>query len=153
MQIQAEDIVKKKGGAPDKLVSILLEYQQTRDRNYLTEADLKTIAKLMNLPESRLYSIATFYSLLSTVPRGKHIIQLCRDVPCYLNGSYNVKNDLERKLNISVGETTSDGRFSLEYSSCLGYCELAPVIRIDGKIYGSLTSEKLSEIIAEYRRK
>lgn len=153
MQIQAEEIIKKRGNSPDKIVSILLEYQQSRDRNYLTEEDLKTIANLMHLPKSRLYSVATFYSLLSTVPRGRHVIQICRDVPCYLNGSYNVKNDLERKLNISVGETTTDGRFSLEYSSCLGYCELAPVVRIDGKIYGNLTSEKLSEIIAEYRRK
>ena len=151
--MQAEEIIKKRGNTPDKLVSILLEYQKSCDRNYLTEDDLKIIAKQVNLPESRLYSVATFYSLLSTVPRGKHVIQLCRDVPCYLEGSYNVKNDLERKLNISVGETTKDGRFSLEYSSCLGYCEIAPVIRIDDKIYGNLTSEKLSEIIAEYRRK
>ena len=79
-------------------------------------------------------------------------MQICKDVPCYVNGSFNVLEDLENALKIKIGETTNDGLFSLEYSSCLGYCEIAPVIRIDQKIYGNLTSEKLVEIIAGYRR-
>ena len=147
-----DEIVRRKGKTPDKLIGILQEYQKSRNRNYLTKEDLKAVADQMGLPESRVYSVATFYSLLSTKPRGKHIIQICRDVPCYVNGSFDIREELETMLQISVGETTEDGVFSLEYASCLGYCELAPVIRIDQKIYGHLNSDRLGEVIAEYRR-
>lgn len=145
-------IVDSIGKSPDKLVSVLLEYQKTKNRHYLTQEDLKSVADIMELPESRVYSVATFYTLLATEPRGRHIIQLCRDVPCHVNGSFDVLEELETALQIRVGETTKDGLFSLEYASCLGYCEIAPVIRIDNKIYGNLNGEKLSGIIAEYRR-
>ena len=150
--MQVKEFIDKKEKTADKLVGILLEYQQTKNRNYLSMEDLKAVAEEMGLPESRVYSVAKFYSLLSVQPKGKHVIQLCRDVPCYVNGTFNVRDDLEKALNISMGETTKDGLFSLEYSSCLGYCDIAPVIRIDQKIYGNLTSEKLVEIIAGYRR-
>jgi len=150
--MELNEIINKKGKAPDKLVGVLLEYQKTKNRNYLTNEDLKEVAKKMDLPESRVYSVATFYSLLSVKPRGKYVIQLCRDVPCYVNGSFDLKQELETALQISMGETTKDGLFSLEYASCLGYCELAPVMRIDQKIYGNLSSKKLAEIIADYRR-
>jgi len=150
--MHAKEIVEKYGKTADNLIQILLDCQKTSDRSYLTEEDLKTIAQEMNLPESKVYSVATFYSLLSTKPRGKHVIQLCRDVPCYVNGSFSLKEELENMLQICMGETTKDGVFSLEYTSCLGYCEMAPVMRIGETIYGNLTSEKLSEIVAEYRR-
>jgi NADH-quinone oxidoreductase subunit E len=146
------DIVRQKGKTPDKLLGVLLEYQKTKNRNYLTNEDLKDVAKKMNLPESRVYSVATFYSLLSVKPRGKYVIQLCRDVPCYVNGAFDIREELETALQISVGETTKDGLFSLEFASCLGCCEMAPVMRIDQKIYGHLNRKKLAEIIAEYRR-
>ena len=150
--MHAKEIVEKHGKTADNLIQILLDCQKTSDRSYLTEEDLKTIAQEMDLPESKVYSVATFYSLLSTKPRGKHVIQLCRDVPCYVNGSFSLIEELENMLQICMGETTKDGVFSLEYTSCLGYCEIAPVMRIGETIYGNLTSEKLSEIVAEYRR-
>ncbi len=150
--MELNEIIHKKGKSPDQLVGVLLEYQKTKNRNYLTIEDLKEVSKRMDLPESRVYSVATFYSLLSVEPRGKYVIQLCRDVPCYVNGSFDLKEELETMLGISMGETTRDGLFSLEYASCLGYCEMAPVMRIDQKIFGNLNSKKLAEIIAEYRR-
>lgn len=137
---------------PDKLISILMDYQKTTGRNYLTKEDLNKVAKETGVPESRVSSVASFYTLLSTEPKGKHVIQICRDVPCYVNGAFSIRDDLEKTLQIDIGETTKDGLFSLEYTSCLGYCELAPVMRIDQEIYGNLTSEKLVEIIAKYRR-
>lgn len=150
--MELNEIVHKKGKTPDKLVGVLLEYQKSKNRNYLTNEDLKNVAKKMDLPESRVYSVATFYSLLSVKPRGKYVVQICRDVPCYVNGAFDLRKELETALQISVGETTKDGLFSLEYASCLGFCEMAPVMRIDQKIYGSLNSKKLAEIIADYRR-
>jgi len=146
------EIIREKGKTPDKLLSVLIEYQKTKNRNYLTNEDLKEVAQKMGLPESRVYSVATFYSLLSTKPRGKYVIQLCRDVPCYVNGAFDVREELETALQITMGETTKDGLFSLEYASCLGCCEQAPVIRIDQKVYGNLNRKKLAEIISDYRR-
>jgi len=150
--MNVQEIVERNGRSPDKLIQNLLDYQKTKDRNYLSEGDLKEIARAMELPESRVYSVATFYSLLSTRPRGKYVIQLCRDVPCEVTGSLHLKEELENLLQISMGETTADGLFSLEYASCLGYCEQAPVIRIGTKIYGHLTKEKLAQVIGDYRR-
>lgn len=137
---------------PDQLIGVLMECQKAKKKRYLTKEDLKAVAKEMQLPESRVYSVATFYSLISTEPRGKHIVQVCKDVSCYVNGSFNVLDELENALEIKVGETTKDGMFTLEHTSCLGYCEIAPVMRIDEKIYGNLDSEKLVKIIAGYRR-
>ena len=150
--MEVKEIVQRKGKTPDKLLGILLDYQKTKNRNYLTNEDLRAVAEEMGLPESRVYSVATFYSLLSTEPRGRHVIQICRDVPCYVNGSLDIREELETALQIGIGQTTKDGLFSLEYTSCLGYCEMSPVMRIDQKIYGSLTGQKLLDIIAEYRR-
>ena len=150
--MEVNELVQKKGNTPDKLVGVLMEYQKTKNRNYLTNEDLNDVAKKMGLPESRVYSVATFYSLLSVKPKGKFVIQICRDVPCLVNGSFDIREELETALQISMGETTKDGLFSLEYASCLGYCEMAPVMRVDQKIYGNLNSRKLAEIIADYRR-
>lgn len=146
-----EELVRKHGKTPEKLLTILLEYQKTRDTNHLSYEDLKAVAREMNLPESRVYSVTSFYSLLSTQPRGKHIIQLCNDVPCYVNGSFNLKDELEKVLGISMNETTGDGLFTLEYTSCLGYCEKAPAMRIDEDYYGNVTGEKLKDILEKYR--
>ena len=147
-----KDIIREKGNTPDKLIGVLLEYQKSSNRNYLTNENLKEVAQRMGLPESQVYSVATFYSLLSVKPRGKYVIQICRDVPCYVNGSFDIRKELETALQISIGETTRDGLFSLEYASCLGHCEIAPVMQINQKVYGNLNSKKLSEIIADYRR-
>lgn len=148
--MRAKKIADKFGRTPDKLIGALLEYQKDTPNNYLTEQDIKDIAKEMNTPESRIYSLATFYSLLSIAPRGRHIIQLCNDVPCYLNGCVNIKKELEEKLNINMGETTKDGLFTLEFTSCLGYCDHAPAIRIDDTMYGALTADKLTDILSLY---
>lgn len=147
-----KEIISKKGKTPDKLIGVLMDYQKSKHRKYLTKEDLKAVADAMELPESRVYSVATFYSLLATETRGMHVIQICKDVPCYVNGAFNIKSELENMLQIGMGETTADGMFTLEFASCLGYCDQAPVMRIDDRIYGNLTSEKLTRIVAEYRR-
>lgn len=148
-----KEVAREVGVSPDNLVGLLVKYQKHTGKNFLTETDLKTISEETGITESELYSVATFYTLLSMEPKGKHIIQLCNDIPCYVNGSCNVKEELENLLGIKMGETTGDGLFTLEFTSCLGCCEIAPVIRVDNEIYGNLTGEKVAQIIAEYRGK
>ncbi|HPJ22608.1 MAG TPA: NAD(P)H-dependent oxidoreductase subunit E, partial [Clostridia bacterium] len=86
-------------------------------------------------------------------PRGRYIIQVCRDVPCYVNGSLDIVEELERMLKTTMGNTTDDGLFTLEFTSCLGCCDKAPAMQIGDELYGNLTSSRLAEIIKEYRRK
>lgn len=151
--MKLSDIIEKRGRAPGNLIHILLDYQSSKDSNFISEDDVSLVAKELGITESRVYSIITFYSLFSTSPRGKYIIQVCGDVPCHVNGSANVIRELEENLKIKMGETTQDGVFTLEHTSCLGCCNMSPAIRIGEEIYGSLTPGKISEIISSYRRK
>jgi len=151
--MQIKDVLEKHGKTPDKLIGAMLEYQKSTLCNYLTTEDINEFSRQTNIPVSRVYSIATFYSLLSIKKRGKYIIQVCYDVPCYVNDSVNVVKELEKNLNIKMGQTTENGMFTLEYSSCLGCCDMAPVMQIGENIYGNLQPKSISSILDEYRRK
>jgi NADH-quinone oxidoreductase subunit E len=147
--MQVKEILDKHGRAPENLIGALLEYQNSSAQNYLSEEDLREFAKETNLPISKLYSIATFYSMLSTQKRGKYIIKLCYDIPCYVNDSLSVLAEIEKVLGITIGETTEDGLFTLEYSSCLGCCDISPVMQIADTVYGNLTADKVASILAK----
>ena len=107
----------------------------------------------MDIKESKILSILSFYTAISNTKRGKYIIQVCSSVPCYVNGSVNVLNELKKELNIDINETTPDKLFTLEYTSCIGCCKVSPAIRIEDKVYGNLTSIKIKDIIDFYRKK
>lgn len=151
--MQLLHVIEKHGRMPENLIHMLLEYQDSKPDNFISEAEVKTFAEELGLPESRVYSVITFYSLFSTKPRGKYVIQVCDNVPCYVNGSVDVVRELEDKLRIGMGETTPDHVFTLEYSSCLGCCDKSPALRIGKELYGNLTPEKIAELIEQYRRK
>ncbi|MBN2853576.1 MAG: NAD(P)H-dependent oxidoreductase subunit E [Clostridia bacterium] len=151
--MKISEILDKNGRTPDKLISSLLEYQNSTLCNYLTEDDLREFAEETGIPLSRISSVASFYSLLSTESRGKYIIQVCYDVPCYVNNSVNIVEELEKNLGIKMGQTTEDELFTLEFSSCLGCCDKAPVMQIGENLYGNLTRDKIISILDSYRRK
>ncbi len=133
----------------DYLIEILLEYQKQKSTHHFTEQDLKEIADYLKIPESRVCSVVAFYSFFSTEPRGKYIIQICHDLPCQLNEKFDLLGQVQELLGIKIGETTQDGLFTLEQTSCLGHCEKSPAIRVNDKIYGNLSLNKLKAIIAE----
>ncbi|MFO7969255.1 MAG: NAD(P)H-dependent oxidoreductase subunit E [Bacillota bacterium] len=149
--MKVNDILKKFSKKEDLLIEILLEIQRNKETHHLERDDLLAVAKYLDLPESRVSSVVSFYSFFSTEPRGKYIIQYCRDLPCHLNDDFNLKESLESLLDICVGETTDDGLFTLEYTSCLGCCDESPVVRINDDVYGNLNKNKLKALITEYR--
>lgn len=151
--MKIKEILDKNGRTPDRLISSLLEYQNTTLCNYLTEDELKEFSEETGIPLSRISSVTSFYSLLSSERRGRYIIRVCYDVPCYVNDSVNVVSELEKKLGIKMGQTTEDGIFTLEFSSCLGCCDKAPAMQIGETLYGNLTSEKISSVLDLYMRK
>lgn len=146
------EIIEKIGKTPDRLIEVLLEAQKQSDENYITEEDLKIISRELNVPLSKVYGVATFYSMLSTKKRGKYVIQICNSGPCYVKNSKEVAKAFEAALGINMGEVTADGLFSLEFTSCIGACDLAPAAKINEEIYGNLDKEKIFKLIDSLRK-
>ncbi|MFZ5967219.1 MAG: NAD(P)H-dependent oxidoreductase subunit E [Bacillota bacterium] len=146
------DIIERIGNTPDKLIEILLEIQGQSEEHYVTEEHLKLVSKMLDIPVSKAYGVATFYAMLSTVKKGRHIIQICNNAPCYVNGAKKIVSEFEEVLGIQMGEMTGDGMFSLEYTSCFGACHIAPAVKINDKVYGNLNSEKIKDLIENLRK-
>ncbi|MGE5550329.1 MAG: NADH-quinone oxidoreductase subunit NuoE [Bacteroidota bacterium] len=145
-----DEIVTKHDRKPDRLIPILQETQSTY--GYLPEGAMRRIADALGIPVGKVYGVATFYSLFAVAPKGKHIIRVCESAPCHVRGAEEIFAALEAELGIAPGQTTADGFFTFEHTSCLGVCGVAPVMMIDDVVYGNLTMEKTREIIASYRR-
>lgn len=151
-EITKESIDKILSAYPrDQRHSLAMMQDMQHHFNYIPEQGMQALAEYLDCPLSSLYSMATFYRALSLKPKGKHIIKLCDGTACHIRGSVNLITGIKRELDISPGETSGDGLFSLETVNCLGSCALAPVMVIDGVYYGKVTLEKLPEILNQYR--
>lgn len=146
---KVKEIVEKYGRRPDALLSILHDLQA--ELNYLPQEALRRVALELGLPLSKVYGVTTFYSMYSIKPRGKYIIRVCESAPCHVMGAQDVIHALEENLGIKMGETTEDGLFTLEYTSCLGVCGVAPAVMINDRVHGNLTPELVAQILAEYK--
>lgn len=150
--MEKTSVYQKYQPSPDNLLFILHDLQDANPQNYLTREDLRETASYLGLAYSYVYGVATFYTMFSLKPRGKHVIRLCQSPPCQLMGSTSVARELKRILGIGFHETSADGLFTLEIASCLGVCGVAPAMMINQEVYGNLDSERITEIIAEKRR-
>ncbi len=137
--------VEQFGRDRHQLLEILGHLQ--RGRSYLEKETLLAVAEELDLPAAEVYGTATFYSLYSTVPRGKHIIRVCENAPCHIDGAAAVLAAVQAYLGLQVNETTEDGRFTLETTSCLGICSAAPALMIDDDVHGNLTPESAVGIL------
>lgn len=118
---------------------------------YLPEDLLKLVSEELNVAMAEIYGVASFYSFFSLEPKGEHVIRVCLGTACYVKGSQLILDELSKQLNIEVGKTTKDGKFTLEATRCLGACGLAPAMMIDEKVYGRLSPEHVTDILKEYR--
>lgn len=143
-------IIDRNGRDAGKLIPILQEAQ--RVYGYLSEQAMQQVAETLGITVGKVFGVATFYSLFATAPKGKHIIRLCESAPCHIRGAAEICAALEDELGVSPGQTTADGLFTLEYTSCLGVCGVAPAMMVDEAVYGNLTVAKVKEIIGDYRR-
>lgn len=117
---------------------------------YLPIEVQRFIAHEIDVSLAEVYGVATFYSQFAIEPKGKHKIGVCLGTACYVKGSQLVLDKLSKELNIKVGQTTEDNMFTLEATRCLGCCGLAPVMMIDGDVYGKLEPGKIREILTKY---
>ncbi|MCK4997417.1 NAD(P)H-dependent oxidoreductase subunit E [Candidatus Pacearchaeota archaeon] len=131
------------------LLNILHEAQDKH--GYLSEEVLKKISKKHQIPISRLYGIITFHTMFRVKKQGKHILELCGSPSCLLNGAREIERFIEKELNVEIGETTKDKKFSVYKTSCIGCCDGAPAMLIDGKPYVNLTIKRIKEILKELK--
>ena len=130
------------------LIAIL---QQTQDEyGYLPKSVMKEISKLTDVPLTRIFGVVTFYSQFTLIPRGKHAIKICNGTACHVRGVDEIKEKVKEHLNVVEGETTADFRFTLETVACIGTCFLAPVMMVDDRYFGKLTTESVTDIVKEY---
>ena len=146
-----KEICQKYAPRKDNLIQILHEIQDQDPQHYISPEAVDTVAEYLDIPVNHIYGVLTFYTMYSTKPRGKNIIRLCESPPCYIKGSDNMLRKLKVLLGINIGETTKDGLFTLEFTSCLGVCGNAPVMMVNDDVYGDLTEEKVEEIIERIR--
>lgn len=147
-----ERILKKYDPTAENLLFILHDIQDSEPQQYITEQAIREVTDYLNVSPSQIYSVITFYSLYSVVPRGKYIIRVCDSPPCHLMGSVSIVDELMDILGIEVGETTDDGLFTLEITSCLGVCGVAPALMINKELYGNLTPSKIRTVLDGYRK-
>jgi NADH:ubiquinone oxidoreductase subunit E len=150
--MKREKILRQYKPSADNLLAILHDIQDASPEHYLADDDLRAAADYLGLAYSFVYGVATFYTMFSMKPRGRYLIRVCQSPPCHLLGSTTISKELMRLLGIGFGETTVDKRFTLEMSSCLGVCGVAPAMMINERVYGNLTPELIAEVIAGLRR-
>lgn len=141
-------IINKYNADKEQLIPILQDTQA--EFHYLPKEVLTQVSDTMGIPLSRVYSVTTFFKAFSLKPRGKHLINVCLGTACHVRGTSKVLEQLERSLNTSRGETTSDFKFTLETVNCMGCCALGPVVNIDGEYFGQLSADKVDSLLARY---
>ena len=141
-------IVKKYKKDKSQLVSIMQDIQA--EYNYLPRSALDKLSKLLDIPQSHVYSMATFYRAFSLKERGKHIINVCLGTACHVRGGELILESLERQINIKRGETTPDRKFTLESVNCMGCCATGPVMKIDDEYFGQMSTEKVDPLLSQF---
>ncbi|MDD3889720.1 MAG: NAD(P)H-dependent oxidoreductase subunit E [Syntrophomonadaceae bacterium] len=132
---------EKRGGIIEAFHALQAEY------NYIPQDALVEAARVFGVSEAQAYGVATFYSYLSVENRGKYIIRMCESAPCHVAGADAVITAIENYLDIKVGETTADGKFTIELCECIGQCQATPVITINSQPVFNVTPEKVPEIL------
>ncbi len=148
-----EDIMKEiiSRYPAEKRFSLAIMQDMQRKFNYIPREAMEAISEYLSIPLSKIYGMATFYKALSLNPKGKYVIKVCDGTACHIRSSMVIISELEKLLEIKVGEITPDGLFSIETVNCLGACALAPVMVINGEYYGKLTAQDIAGIIESYK--
>ena len=141
-------IVKSQRTVPGALIPVLQTAQNLF--GYLPEKALRMVSRELKLPYSEVAGVVGFYSYFSTIPKGKHTIRVCLGTACYVRGGQDVLKAMSKELEISVGGTTQDRKFSLEVGRCFGACGLAPVVMVDDETFQRVSPNKITDILNSF---
>ena len=148
---KTDEIIQYYGPKPASLIPIMQDIQA--EYRYLPGELLTYVASQIGVTEAKAFSVATFYENFSFEPKGKYIIKVCDGTACHIKGSVQIQEWISSALGIKSGETDKNGTFSLETVACLGCCSLAPVMSINGRVYGKLDRKNTIKILKEYEAK
>ncbi len=147
---ELKDVCKSFNNEKGELINVLHKAQGIF--GYLPAEVQEIIAKELNISVAHVYGVVSFYSFFTMLPKGEHPISICLGTACYVRGAEKIIEEFKRVLNIAVGETTNDGKFSLACLRCVGACGLAPVVLVGDKVYGRLSPDSVKDIVAEYSK-
>lgn len=147
----AEILAKYPAAKKKSAVMPLLDLAQRQNENYISRDVIEAVANIIEIPEIRVYEVASFYSMYNLKPVGKYLIQFCKTTPCMLRGIDELMKVTKEKLGISMEETTKDGMFTLKEVECLGACVNAPVIQINDDYFEDLTKETFFKILEDLK--
>ncbi len=146
-----EKLCNKYQPIKDNLIQMLNEVQE--HYGYIPMQAQKELSDFLCISMAEIYGVVTFYSRFTLKPKGKYNIAVCLGTACYVKGSQKIMDRLKERLQIEAGETTKDGRFSIEETRCVGACGLAPVFTVNGEVYGKATVQKLDQILDALKNK
>lgn len=146
---EIESLVNKYGDERSALLTILHEIQVKH--RYISEYAQQEVARHLNIHPVEVYSVISFYAFLNSEPKGRNIVRLCKTISCEMKGKAVIEKAIERELGIKIGETTKDKKFTVEYASCLGLCDVAPAMSINDRVYTRLTPEKAVQLLNEVK--
>jgi len=147
VQDRLKEVLAGYEGEKHELIPILQDTQAAF--RYLPAAAVREISRFLNVSESSIYGVATFYAQFKLTPVGKKIIRVCRGTACHVRGSAKVLAEMEKQLGIKAGETTPDMEYTLETVACIGACALAPTMTIDGETHGKMSTRKVAEVLGD----
>ncbi len=148
---ELDGILSKYEKDKSNLIQILNEVQEYY--GYVPTKAQEEISKYLNIEMAEIYGVITFYSRFTLKPKGKYNIAVCLGTACFVKGSEKLLDTAKEALKIKEGETTPDGKFSLEATRCIGACGLAPVFTVNNEVYGKATPELMKKVIEEYKNK
>lgn len=151
LQLPAEvqEFVNEWKGEPGNLIMVLHAVQE--HYGYVPREVAMKLAKELEIPLAKIYGVITFYHFFKTVKPGRNKMAVCMGTACYLKGAKDLIEEVGNLLDIDVDETTEDGEFTMEAVRCVGCCGLAPVLTVNGEVYGKVGKDRLPEIIAKHR--
>ena len=144
----ANDAVDMYHGKKEDVIPILMKVNQ--EIGFIPKKAMEQISTRMRIPQSHLFSVATFYHMFFTEKTGRHIIKFCESAPCHVVGGQEVLETLKKELGIKPGETSVDGKWTLTTTSCLGVCGAGAVIMVDEDIHDNFTPNQIPDILAKY---
>ncbi len=145
---RVDQIIDRHQADASALIQVLLDIQS--ENNWLPKEALERVSQRLDVPLARIQHIATFYKAFSLVPKGRHGIHICMGTACHVRGATRILSKVQELTGINPGETDMDLKFSLETVNCLGCCALGPVVEIDGKTYGKMTTAETEEVLQSY---
>lgn len=138
-------------GLEEKEGSLITVLHKTQEIfGYLPQEIQLHVARKLDIPAAKVNGVVTFYSYFTETPRGEHVINVCMGTACFVRGAEEILKEIQDTLKIKAGQTTADGKFSLDALRCVGACGLAPIIMIDGKVYGRLKKDQVGDILKTY---